>query len=181
MASRDIEVIGEGEHVLLVRQGRWEWARRKGATAVVGIVAVNGDGKIILVEQFRTPVGQRVIELPAGLVGDGPGGEQEEPLNAARRELLEETGYQAERMEYLGAGPPSAGLSDEVIMFFRAEGLTKVGPGGGDSGEDITVHEVGLGEIDRWLERAVSEGEVLIDPKVYAGLYMVVRQKGAQG
>jgi ADP-ribose pyrophosphatase len=88
--------------------------------------------------------------------------------------LREETGYEAAEMELLFAGPPSAGLASEVVTFFKATGLRKIAKGGGEGHEDITVHEIALGEIDAWLRRK-SAGGLLVDPKVYTGLYFVTR------
>ena len=118
------------------------------------------------------PVGARVIELPAGLAGDLPGARDEDFREAARRELLEETGYEAESIEFLCEGPPSAGLTSEIQTLLRATGLRKTGPGGGDESEDITVHAISLDQLDAWLTAAVERG-CLIDPKIYAGLYFL--------
>jgi ADP-ribose pyrophosphatase len=94
-------VVAAGKYIELVRQNGWEFARRKGISGIVGIIAVTDDRKLVLVEQHRPPVGARVIELPAGLAGDAKGHEKEDLADAARRELLEETGYVARRMERL--------------------------------------------------------------------------------
>ena len=167
------KVLHEGKHLRLVRRRGWEFAERPQVTGIVVIVAVTPENKILLVEQNRPPVGRRVIELPAGLAGDVAGSETEELAEAARRELLEETGYAAESFTFLFEGPPSAGLSSEVLTFFRAEGLTKVHDGGGDASEDIQVHEVPLSDVAQWLlERSRTEG-VMIDAKIFAGLYFV--------
>jgi ADP-ribose pyrophosphatase len=116
-------------------------------------------------------VNAKVIELPAGLVGDVRDCASEELIEAAKRELIEETGYTAGAWKELFSGPPSAGVSSEVVTFFRATKLQCSAPGGGDEHEDITVHEVALGSVDAWLRRKIAAG-VLIDPKVYAGLYL---------
>jgi ADP-ribose pyrophosphatase len=168
--SKNETVVADGKHIQLVRRGSWEFAKRKGVSGIVGIVAVTDDGKLVLVEQDRPPVGKRVIELPAGLAGDAKGHESEDLADAARRELLEETGYSARSMERLAAGAASAGMTDEVITLFRATGLAKTGDGKGDGSEDITVHEVPLDGITNWLAAREREGK-LIDLKVYCGLY----------
>jgi ADP-ribose pyrophosphatase len=162
--------VFEGKHIRLVKQGKWEFAQRKGVSGIVAILAVTDDLKLVLVEQFRMPVGKNVIELPAGLAGDVAGSETEELATAAARELMEETGYEARDMTYLAVGVPSAGITDEVITLFRATGLRKTGEGKGDGSEQITLHEVPLAQVEQWLEQKVKEGH-LIDLKVYSGLY----------
>ncbi len=148
----DVLVLYEGRHLRFVRRGHWEFAQRKGVSGIVGILPITDDGKVVLVEQFRLPVNARVVEIPAGLAGDVAGSETEALADAARRELEEETGYRAATMTLLTSGAASAGISDEIITIFRAEGLAKVGAGGGDEHEDIEVHEVPLKDIRAWLE-----------------------------
>jgi ADP-ribose pyrophosphatase len=164
------ETLAEGKFIRLVRQGKWEYAKRKGVSGIVAIVAVTDDRKLVLVEQDRPPVGKRVIELPAGLAGDQAGHETEDLADAARRELLEETGYEARGVERVAEGAASAGMTDEVITLFRATGLKKTGDAKGDGSEDITVHEVALDGVTAWLDTRAAEGK-LVDLKVYAGLY----------
>ena len=118
-------------------------------------------------------MGKKVLELPAGLSGDEHYG-GEEFIEAAKRELREETGYEAVEWEQLAGGPPSAGLSNEVVVFFRARNLRKVGEGGGEKNESITVHKVHLPHVAEWLKAREKEG-FLIDPKIYAGLYFLYR------
>jgi ADP-ribose pyrophosphatase len=166
----NLEIVAEGKHVALVRKGGWEFARRKGISGIVGIVAVTDDRRLLLVEQDRPPVNARVIELPAGLAGDAKEHAGEDLEVAARRELLEETGYESRRMQRLAAGAASAGMTDEVITLFRATGLKKTGAGDGDGSEDITLHEVPLEGIRDWLAAREREGK-LIDLKVYGALY----------
>jgi ADP-ribose pyrophosphatase len=162
----------DGKHIRLVKQGNWEFAQRKKICGIVGIVAVTDDRKMILIEQFRPPVGKNVIEIPAGLAGDTEGCENEDLSVAARRELLEETGYEAKEMTRVAAGAASAGITDEVITLFRATGLRKVGAGEGDGHEQITTHEVPLDRVEAWLKEQERVGK-LIDLKVYSGLYFV--------
>ncbi|MBI4662722.1 MAG: NUDIX hydrolase [Verrucomicrobia bacterium] len=166
----DKSTLFEGKHIRLIRCGHWEYAERTKASAAVMIVAVTQDQRLILIEQFRLPLGKPVIELPAGLVGDIEGQEAEAMVAAAHRELVEETGYEASGFVHLTTGPPSAGLSSEVVAMFRALDVRRVGAGGGDAHEEIEVHAIPLPEVDAWLSRRAGEG-ALIDPKVYAGLY----------
>jgi len=160
----------------LVREGHWEYAERTNATGAAIILAVTGEQKLLLVEQYRIPVHARTIELPAGIIGDEPGGSDEPHGEAARRELVEETGYEAGQIEPLTRGPASSGVTSETVTLFRATQLRRVGVGGGVAHEDITVHEVPLPEVHAWLEAKAKSG-VLIDPKVYAGLYFINRGK----
>jgi ADP-ribose pyrophosphatase len=118
---------------------------------------------------------RRIIELPAGLAGDSLEQFGEPLVEAALRELLEETGYSAGEMVLLTSGPPSAGLATEIVSFFLARQLRRTSAGGGDHQEDIVVHEVPLSEIDAWLKNKAAEG-LLVDPKVYAGLYFAQQQ-----
>ena len=167
---RQLAVVHKGKHIHFVKRYGWEFAHRPTVTGIVAIVAVTPQKGLLLVEQFRPPVDARVIEIPSGLVGDVRGSEGEGLLAAAKRELLEETGFQARTWTRLFAGPPSAGISSEVVTFYRATQLRRSTDGGGDEHEDITVHEVPFASIDPWLRRKTAKG-VLIDPKVYAGLY----------
>jgi ADP-ribose pyrophosphatase len=176
----NVETLHAGRYLSLVRRGHWEFATRHGATGVVGLVAVTSDSKMVLVEQVRPPLDKRVIELPAGLAGDISGEESESLATAARRELLEETGYEAQDARLLTEGPSSAGLTDEMISFFLMSGLTRVSQGGGDASESIVVHEVLLTEIPEWLEQRRQAGWA-IDPKIYVGLFWIAHNSGSLG
>ena len=165
----DQEILWTGKYIRLVRRGRWEFVERVNLSGIIAVVAVTDDDKIVLVEQFRVPVNAPVIELPAGLVGDVEGSEEEAMETAARREMIEETGYEPAVLTPLYEGAASAGLSNEHISLFLARGLKKVGSGGGDDSEDIIVHEVPRGELVDWLEARRREGKV-IDIKVYLAL-----------
>ncbi|MCB1559737.1 MAG: NUDIX hydrolase [Xanthomonadales bacterium] len=166
------EIMAEGDYLRLIRRDGWEYAERSNARCAVIIVALTPEDRILLVEQFRVPLNASAIEMPAGLVGDIDSSESVE--DAAIRELEEETGWRAERVEMLMQGPTSAGMSNEIIAFARARGLRRMGPGGGDDNEDIVVHEVPRSEAAAWLCRKAAEGYA-IDPKLYAGLYFVDR------
>lgn len=167
-------VLAEGRFARLVAQDGWEWVERVNTSGAVVIVPSTTDRELVLVEQYRIPLGRSVIELPAGLVGDSAGIEHEAAAEAARRELLEETGYEAAELEYLAEGPSSAGLATEVYALYLARNARRVGPGGGDHSESILVHVVPIDQADAWLEEKRQAG-VMVDPKVYAGLYFATR------
>ena len=165
------QIIATGKHLRLVKQGTWEYAERTVARGAVVIVAVTAEGKLLLTEQYRIPVNSRVLELPAGLVGDVAGASEEDWGVAAQRELLEETGYRARRMVAVTPrGPISAGFGTEILAFYRGSGLTRIAEGGGIDDEQIRVHEIRVDRVPAWLRKKAREG-VLIDPKIYAGLY----------
>jgi len=168
-------ILATGEFLSLIREAHWEYAQRVNASGAAIVVAVTDEQKLLLVEQYRIPCHARTIELPAGIAGDETGTENEPLAEAARRELLEETGYAAKVIEPLMTGPASSGTTSEIVTFFRATGLSRVGPGGGRAKEDITVHEVPLAKAHQWLQDKARSG-LLIDPKVYAGLYFVSRK-----
>ena len=165
-----------GKFLSLIKEGHWEYAHRVRATGAAIIVAVTDENKLLLVEQYRIPVHARTLELPAGLTGDEESPDSESNAAAAKRELLEETGYLAETIEALTTGPASSGLGSEVVTLFRATNLKRTGQGGGVAHEEIVVHEVALSEVHEWLEAKAREN-VLIDPKIYAGLYFLGREK----
>lgn len=156
-----------GRHITLYACHGWEFVSRNTHRPAVAIVAITDEERIVLVEQYRPPVGRRVVELPAGLAGDVAGHEAESLLLAAQRELLEETGYAASRWTELGAGYSSPGLTDESIVLFLAEGLQRIEAGGGDGTESITIHEPPLANVAGWL---ATHGAA-VDLKLWAGLF----------
>lgn len=139
----------------------WEAVERVNCGGIAAIVPVRDDGSVLLIRQFRPPVNGNVIELPAGLAAVG------EPVEeAARRELREETGYSAGRMDFLTEGPLSSGLSSEMLAVFLATGLTFTGIEGRDETEDIEILEVPLEVLYSELAVMRSRGD-LIDLKIY--------------
>jgi len=168
--TEQTELLGTGKYLRLLRRGTWEYAERANASSAVIVVAVTPEDRILFVEQYREPIRCATIEMPAGLVGDTH--DADTMQLAAARELEEETGWRASRIQLLMTGPTSAGMSNEIIGFARATGLHRVGAGGGDDSEDIVVHEVPRNEAAAWLYRKAAEG-YSIDPKLYAGLYFV--------
>lgn len=157
-----------GKHVLVLERDGWEFVERKRGKSAVVILAVTDDDRVVFVEQFRRPVNARVIEFPAGLVGDEDG--SEDPGETAKRELEEETGYVCASVERLTSGPTSPGITSETVAFYRARGLEQRGAGGGIGNEDITVYRVLRSEVAEWLKRKEDDG-ILIDVKIWVGLW----------
>ena len=152
----------KGRHLDFHSKHGWEYVTRSKCAGVVGVIAMTEGQQLVLVEQFRIPVSGRVLELPAGLVGDVA---HETLEQAAQRELLEETGYEAESITPLFSGPTSAGLTDEVIQLVQANGLVRKHPGGGVDGESITVHVVPLMSLESFITEFEQSGG-LVDFKV---------------
>ncbi len=143
------EIMWEGRFVTAKRRGKWEYVGRARGIKAAVILAVE-DGHVLLVEQFRVPLGKNCIELPAGLIGDDTEGE--DPLMAAGRELEEETGYRADTLTSLGEFYSSPGMVSESFTLVRASGLTKVSDGGGVEGEGITPHRVALVDLPEFID-----------------------------
>ena len=169
-----IESLYRGRFVELMKDGRWEYVRRVKARGAVFVVALTDAGELVLVEQYRVPVQGRTIELPAGIYGDEESEEHETAEQCALRELEEETGFRGARARLLMTGPVAPGLTTEILFMIRVEGLTRVHPGGGVGGEDITVHTVPLAQVPAWLEERRRAG-LLVEPRIYAGLYFLGR------
>lgn len=165
MSSDEAEkIVWQGKFVTAKVRGKWEYVSRARGIRAAVILAIDEDNHVILVEQFRVPLGKICIELPAGLIGDGD--EADEPAElAGARELEEETGYRAERMETLGEFYSSPGMVTESFTLLRARGLTKVGPGGGTPGENITVHRVPLVGMEAFIAERRAQGDA-IDVKI---------------
>ena len=114
---------------------------------------------------------KRVIELPAGLVGDEVEFAGESLADTARRELLEETGYRAETMTQLIGSPTSSGMAAECTYLFHAKNLVRENSGGGVAGEDILVHHVPLAVSRKWFADQEAAGK-LIDFKIHSALWL---------
>lgn len=164
-------VLAEGHWLRLIDDDGWEYAERTGSRGVAVVVAVTDDGELLLVEQYRHAVKSNVIEPPAGLIGDHAEHADEDASAAARRELFEETGYEARDVEFVMECPSSPGMVSETYSLFRASGLVKRGAGGGDESEDITVHAIPLAEVANFLAKQ-RERCVSIDTKTFAALWL---------
>jgi ADP-ribose pyrophosphatase len=157
-----VETVWQGKWIVAKRQGKWEYVSRARGIEAAVIVAID-DGHVLLVEQYRVPLGRRCLELPAGLIGDDHDGDT--ALDAARRELEEETGYRAAHVEDLGYFHSSPGMVTEGFTLVRATGLTKVGEGGGIGDEEIVVHRVALDDIPALVAAKRADG-LAIDVKL---------------
>ena len=133
-----------------------EWIHHPGAAAVLP------NGNVILVRQFRYPIGKVTLEVPAGKLDM----EGEDPLHCARRELSEETGYTAEQYEKLTTIATTVGFSNEYIHLYLAHGLS-VGQQHTDEDEFVNVVQMPFAEA---LEM-VKTGEI-IDSKTIISLLM---------
>lgn len=163
-----MKTVFEGKHLFVRERDDWQFVERKKAKEAVAVLAETDAGEIILTEQHRKPVDARVIDFPAGLVGDEGG--TNDPSETAKKELEEETGYTCDSVELLTRGPSSPGITSEVVSLYRANGVRKRGEGGGVGGENITVHVVARGSVREFLREKEREG-VLTDLKL--GLYLL--------
>lgn len=162
-ADKPAETMWEGRYIRAVKQGRWEYVARQRNIEAAVIVAFDAEDRVILVEQYRVPLGRRCLELPAGLVGDDTPGE---PVAvAAARELEEETGYRPGRVEELGFFHASPGMVTEGFTLVRAWDVEKVGDGGGADDEDIVVHLVPRDDVPGFVAAKRAE-DVAVDVKM---------------
>ena len=161
-ADADEDIVWTGKFLTARKRGRWEYVSRTGGVKAAVILAIDDD-HVILVDQYRVPLGRICLELPAGLVGDDDAGES--VATAAARELEEETGYRAASIEPIGDFHSSPGMVSECFSLVRATGLTRVGDGGGVEGEGITVHRVPLASIASYVEARRNAG-MAIDVKL---------------
>jgi 8-oxo-dGDP phosphatase len=141
----------------------------------VAIVALDEDDRVMMLHQYRHPVGRRLWEVPAGLL-DEPG---EEPVAAARRELVEEAGIEAADWSVLVDVVPSGGFSDEAVRVFLARDLTEVGrPEGGADDEEADM-------TSRWVSLSVAVrmvlGGTIVNGATVAGILAAHAVIGASG
>ena len=159
------QVVWSGKYITTKVRGTWEYVSRSRGIRAAVILAVDEEDHVILVEQYRVPLGRNCIELPAGLIGDHDHLAGEDDNVAAARELEEETGYRAETMEVIGEFWSSPGMVSESYTLIRARGLVKVGAGGGTEGENITVHRVPLSALPAFVAGRRALGDA-IDTKL---------------
>ena len=157
-----LQTMWEGKYIRAMKRGRWEYVSRTNSVGAAVILAEH-EGKVILVEQYRVPVGARCLELPAGLVGDEEAHATVE--STAIKELEEETGFTCDRVERLGDFHSSPGMVAESFSLVRAHGVRKVGEGGGTEHEEIEVHLVAREDIPAFVAERRAAG-VAIDVKL---------------
>jgi len=149
------ELMWAGKFVRAMQRGKWEYASRANDINAVVILA-EYEGKMILIDQPRVGPDCRCVELPAGLVGDED--PNATPESTAIKELEEETGFTADRVERLGEFYASPGMLSESFTLVRAHGVRKIGEGGGDENEDIEVHLVARSDIPNFIDQKRAEG-----------------------
>ena len=155
------QTVWQGQYIVCKVRGQWEYVGRARGIRAAVILAVDADRNVILVEQYRVPLGRACIELPAGLVGDDEGSAGEDATAAAARELEEETGYRAGRMEVIGEFWSSPGMVSESYTLLKAHDLVKVSAGGGIEGENITVHRVPLETLPAFIAERRARGDAI--------------------
>lgn len=170
-------VLAETPYLRLIDRAGWSFVERPNSRGVITIIPLTAERKLLFVEQFRAPLKNKVIEFPAGLMGDERGHEHEDAVASARRELREETGYEARSLELVATTSTSPGMTNELVHFVLAWDLVRVGEGGGVAGESIVVHEVRIDETRAWLREQEREGRILA-AKLFAGLFFAHERWG---
>ncbi|MEY4160146.1 MAG: hypothetical protein RLZZ136_767 [Pseudomonadota bacterium] len=155
------EIVWQGKYITAKVDGKWEYVSRARGMRAAVILAIDAEDHVILVEQYRVPLGRNCLELPAGLVGDQDDLAGEDDTSAAARELEEETGYRAGKLERIGEFWSSPGMVSESFTLVKAHDLVKVSEGGGTDGENITVHRVPLRDIDQFIAERRECGDAI--------------------
>lgn len=168
------QALHTGDFLELRRNGHWEYVRRPRSNGGAAfMIATTAADELILVEQYRVPVARTVIELPAGIMGDEHPDETAE--QAAIRELEEETGFRAARVERMFEAPTAAGITSEWAYYLRLSQLQRVHAGGGVDGEDITTHCVPRQDVANWLAAQQARGAAC-DPRIFAALFWLEQE-----
>jgi len=144
------------------RQAQREIVRHHGA---VGVVAVTAADKMVFIRQWRAPLGKETLEIPAGKIEPD---EQKSPLETAKREMNEETSYQAQDYELLSTFYSSPGFSDELMYLYHATNLTPVETKlPQDADEFLKIEELSSSEV----KQAIENGEICDAKTIMAVLY----------
>jgi ADP-ribose pyrophosphatase len=170
--SRDLvangAIIDYYKDTMLLPDGKtvkWDLIDHKGAAAVV---AVREDGKLIMVRQYRNALERETIEIPAG----GLNGRQEPTEDAARRELMEETGYIADKMELLNSIYTTVAFCNEKIDIYLARGLKKQGSQHLDEDEYVNVEAYDLDDLVQMIyEGKIQDSKTICGIMTYAHKY----------
>jgi ADP-ribose pyrophosphatase len=175
MADR---IVAETRYLRMIERDGWYFVERPNSKGVVTILPLTRERRLIFVEQLRAPLGRKVIEFPAGLMGDEAGHESEDP--AGRRTPRARRGNRlcCADLELVATTATSPGMANEFVHFVLAWNLDRVGPGGGVDNENIVVHEVPMGEARAWLGEQERCG-LIIAAKVFAGLYFANERWGS--
>lgn len=158
----------------------WEFVERKQGREVVFVVGVTPKNEIVLGQQWRIPVQSQVLDLPGGLVADK--NSKETVLQAAKRELMEETGYNVDikNMKLVNSSPSSAGLTNEVVHLVVAQvPVTKAGAPKYEKSEKYAKYTpvlVSLDKAEKTFAKKRKQG-VLVDHKIYSALYYLKNTK----
>lgn len=172
----DDELVHEGRWIRLLRREvrtpdgalhHWEMVQRRTHGPIVAVVALTEDDRVVLLRTYRVPAAGWMLEVPAGLM-DAAG---ESPLETAKRELLEETGYAAERWETLLRGPFNAGLTDDEIVYFIARGARRVREPEHEALEAIEVFTVPRLALAQTL--LCPPGDTRVDVKLFSLLWFL--------
>ena len=163
-ADEPEQIAWQGKWITAKTRGRWEYVSRARNIRAAVIVPIDGD-EVVLIDQYRVPLGKRCLEFPAGLIGDEDGAEDEDALASAKRELEEDTGYRAGHWRDLGEYQSSPGMVTESFTLLLAQGLERVGEGGGLDGEDIVVHRIKIAHAAQFVAHARASG-MAIDVKI---------------
>lgn len=161
MSKAEEQIVWQGRYITTKVQGQWEYVSRARGIRAAVILAIDAENHVILVEQYRVPLGRACIELPAGLIGDDDSLAGEDAALAAGRELEEETGYRAGRIEVIGEFWSSPGMVSESYTLVRAHDLEQVGDGGGVDDEAIIVHRVPLPDLPAFIAERRARGDAI--------------------
>ena len=155
--KRDTVALPDGQYAVR------EYLEHPGAVAILAIL---DDGRVLLERQYRYPIAQAVIEIPAGKLNTG-----EDPLLCAQRELQEETGYTAKHWSKIRRIHPVISYSTEFIDIYLAEGLSP-GPARLDEEEFLGVFAAPLEELLNWVETGK-----ITDVKTIISTYWLERKR----